>query len=668
MRGPGRSDPAAELAQARKAGGESALRPHLLSLAVAAALGLAFLSEPLRLLDLRLYDLFSTIDPPRPAEPGVVIVAIDEPSFAEVGRRWPWPRSLHGRLVEKLRAAGAKVVALDILFSEPSLAQDDQALAAALGPDVVLSAEESVIAMPQGVQTSRVEPLAALLAAGARSGSTSVDLDADAYLRRMPDQPGGFAALALEAAGGAPAAVPEGALIQYFGPARSYPTVSYYQALDPEQFLPPGRLRGQTVFVGLSLSHPPQADSGAGDAFPTAYTVRERTLTAGVEIQATIYDNLRGGLFVRAAPWWVAFGLGLAAALGASLLAGRRSSWRSALWAAVWIPAIAVLSWALLRHGRVWTSPALPMAASLAAFAGRVGLDYARERKLRRAVSDAFSRYLNPAMVEELARNPDALRLGGERRRLTVLFCDIRGFTTISERLRDEPERLTTLINRLLEALSAAVLEHGGTIDKYIGDCVMAFWNAPLNTPQHAAQAVRAGLAMLEAVERVNGELAAEEGEGAPRFAVGVGVNTGDCIVGNFGSRWRFDYSVLGDPVNLASRIEGLSKAFAVPLLVGEETADAAADAFVFLELDRIAVKGRSQPSPILTVLGPRETVGPAGAALGDLHARMQAALAEGDLPLAADLAGQCRALWPALASYFDRTRARALAEMGGEA
>ncbi|GGH19735.1 adenylate/guanylate cyclase domain-containing protein [Alsobacter metallidurans] len=652
----------------RRAGPEGAGRPHLLALALAAALGLLFLLEPFRLVENRLFDILSTVAPPMPEEPGVVIVAIDEPSFAELGQRWPWPRALHGKLIRTLREAGAKAVAVDILFAEPSGAQDDQALAASIGPDVVLSAEEAVIAMPQGVQTSRVEPLQALLDAGARSGSTSVDLDADAYLRRLPETPDSFAARALEAAGFRPVTPQEGALIQYFGPARTYPTISYYQALEPERFLPPGRLRGKTVFVGLSLSHSATANSGASDAFPTAYTVRDKTLTSGVEVQATLYDNLRTGLFVTPLPWAMTFLAGLAFAAAASLVSGQRSSWRTALIAAVWFPAIVALSWVLLRHGRVWAPPALPLATSLAAFASRVGLDYARERRLRRAVSDAFSRYLSPAMVDELSRNPQALRLGGERRTLTILFCDVRGFTEISERLREQPERLTSLINRLLEPLSAAVLEQGGTIDKYIGDCVMAFWNAPLASPNHAVRAVRAGESMLRAVDELNAVLLAEEGPGAPRFAVGVGVNTGDCVVGNFGSPWRFDYSVLGDPVNLASRIEGLSKAFGAPLLVGEETAKAAAADFVFIELDRIAVKGRQELSPILAVVGERTVLGPAADAFVRDHARLLDAMRTGEWREALALATRLRGEHAHLAGYFDRIEARVLSDFGGEA
>jgi len=240
--------------------------------------------------------------------------------------------------------------------------------------------------------------------------------------------------------------------------------------------------------------------------------------------------------------------------------------------------------------------------------AGQTGLDYAAERRSRREITRAFSRYLSPALVERLANDPSQLKLGGERRTLTILFCDVRGFTTISETLKDDPEQLTTLINRLLTPLSEIVLESGGTIDKFIGDCLMAFWNAPLDDPDHASHAVGAALRMLEAIETLNAELRREaEGKGtAPHvLKIGIGINTGDCVVGNMGSSRRFDYSVLGDCVNLASRLEGESKNYGVPLLIGEQTARLSAADFTSVELDSITVKGRTALSPIFTILQP---------------------------------------------------------------
>jgi adenylate cyclase len=255
----------------------------------------------------------------------------------------------------------------------------------------------------------------------------------------------------------------------------------------------------------------------------------------------------------------------------------------------------------LLRLGRVWLPPVTPILAGLAGFGSRFALDYARERRARAAVSEAFSRYVTPALVEELARNPEALRLGGETRELTILFCDVRGFTGLSERLKADPVRLMGIINRLLDALSEQILDARGTIDKYMGDCVMAFWNAPLPEPDHAAAAVGAAIRMVEAVDALNIALRKED-PSLPPLAVGVGINTGICVVGNIGSRWRYDYSVLGDAVNLASRLEGLTKEFRVPIVLGEGTATAVADRFTVEEIDRIAVRGRSEATPIFSV------------------------------------------------------------------
>ena len=228
---------------------------------------------------------------------------------------------------------------------------------------------------------------------------------------------------------------------------------------------------------------------------------------------------------------------------------------------------------------------------------------------------------LSPDLVAQLAHDPSALKLGGERRNLTILFCDVRGFTSLSERLKDEPERLTTLINRLLDPLSEAILAEGGTIDKYMGDCVMAFWNAPLPSPDHPERAVRAAERMLKAVADLNHVLREEEGDAAPVFAVGVGINTGDCVVGNVGSRWRYDYSVLGDTVNLASRLEGLSKEYGVAIILGADTAGRLGSTRTLIELDRIAVRGRATESAIYTVLA----AGPDAALdeVGDLHPRI---------------------------------------------
>lgn len=664
----------------------------LIALAAAAlALGLA-LWPPFRMVEARVFDLFSTIAPPPiappPGESGIVIVAIDEPSFAEAGRRWPWPRSLHGELVEALRRAGARAIGLDLVFAEPSDPAEDAALARAMGPDVVLAADESVIETPQGRQVLRAEPLPELTAAGAASGLASVALDRDGALRRLPPWPGTFAArlraaaaaggagpetkagtkaetgagTAGEAAGGAtgeatgggdPEAAPPAGYIQTFGPARSYPTVSYYQALDPEAFLPEGYFRDRIVLVGLSLQTAVQADAAGADAFATSQTLRSGRLIPGVEMQATILDNLRRGLFIRPAGLWAqgaAIGL---AALAAALIAWRPVDHRAYLAGAALLLLIGGASFLLLREGRVFLPPVAPGLAALFTLAPIGVRDQARERRMRREITRAFAHYLAPEMVRRLARDPSSLRLGGERRVLSILFCDLRNFTPLAEGMKDEPERLTHLVNRILTPLSAAALDQGGTIDKYIGDCVMAFWNAPLDDPDHAAHAAAAGLAMLAAIDRLNAEFAAEGTEA--RLAVGVGINTGACVVGNMGSDRRFDYTALGDAVNYASRLEGASKACGAPLLLSAATAAALAGRFDPVLVGRVAVKGRSAPEPVYTVLpGPRippDLLARHGALMEDLAEGRR----EGTDPAIAALAHAAPALGRILAAAAGR-------------
>jgi adenylate cyclase len=574
------------------------------------AAGLSFLT-PWKLIEARAFDYLSTTGiPSRPVD-GPVIVAIDEPSLAEIGRQWPWPRDLHARLVQALREAGARAIGLDIIFAEPSNPALDAALAASLGPDVVLAGDETFIETPQTVQHIRVEPLPMLTGSGAKAGIASIAFDGDGILRRVPGYKDGFAARLMEAAG-RQAVVPDYALLQSFGPSRTYQTVSYYQALDPAQFLPPGFFQNRVVMVGLSVQNAPTIAEGGADVHATSFTVRTGRLVSGVEIQATIFDNLAAGMHIRRAPVVVTFlsiviGTGLAA-----WLVRRRTGWKTVVGGILAVTAMLVGSYFCLRFGRVFIPPLAPSLAFALTASAQGAMDFAAERRLRRGITRAFSQYLSPPLVERLARDPSLLRLGGEVRPLTILFCDIRGFTTISETMKDDPEGLTRLVNRLLTPLSEVVLANGGTIDKYIGDCIMAFWNAPLDDPDHAIHAVSAALGMLEALDTLNTEFAREAevaGKLPLRLGIGIGINTGECVVGNMGSTSRFDYSALGDSVNLAARLESASKDIGVPLLLGETTANLVSPHFPVFELDRISVKGKTTTVIVSTVI-PDATAG----------------------------------------------------------
>lgn len=228
----------------------------------------------------------------------------------------------------------------------------------------------------------------------------------------------------------------------------------------------------------------------------------------------------------------------------------------------------------------------------------------AAERQRVHAIHKAFSRYLAPAVVDRLVADPTLLHLGGETRDMTILFADIRGFTSISETMKEDPQGLTGMINSVLGTLSEIVIAHGGTIDKYIGDCIMAFWGAPCDDPDHAERAVAAAKEMLAAMNSINADLRAAGSNrfALPRVSIGVGVNSGECVVGNIGCARRFDYSVLGDPVNIASRLVGLSKSYDVDLLLGQATANRLRRPDGLKEVDRIAVRGRSETQAIYAV------------------------------------------------------------------
>ena len=214
-------------------------------------------------------------------------------------------------------------------------------------------------------------------------------------------------------------------------------------------------------------------------------------------------------------------------------------------------------------------------------------------------IKKQFGTYLSPALVEKLQKNPELLRLGGERRDLSIMFTDVRGFTTISEHYGDNVEGLTEIMNRYMTAMTQKILDNNGTLDKYIGDAQMAFWNAPLDDTDHAINAVKTGLQMLGDLDEFNQEISKE---GIPPFGMGLGINTGSVIVGNMGSSQRFDYTCLGDAVNLASRLEGQSKTYGVRIILGEGTANLVKDKYNVIELDTIAVKGKTVGVKVYTI------------------------------------------------------------------
>jgi adenylate cyclase len=317
-------------------------------------------------------------------------------------------------------------------------------------------------------------------------------------------------------------------------------------------------------------------------------------------------------------------------------------------------------SWWAYRAKGLLLDPVTPGIVILLIYLLTSLINFLRSEAQKKYFRGAFSRYISPALVEQLAKDPKRLRLGGETRELTFMFSDIRGFTTISEQF--DAAGLTQFINRYLTPMTDIVLRNQGTIDKYMGDCIMAFWNAPLENPGHALDACRAGLQMRRDLVELNREWEAEakaEGRKYIPIRAGIGVNTGPACVGNMGSDQRFDYSVLGDDVNLASRLEGQSKNYGVDFVIGPKTREYVKD-FAALELDLIRVKGKTVPVHIYTLAGDEETAKtPEFQALAPKHAALIAAYRAQKWDETERLIAECRTAPFHLEKFYDMYLAR---------
>jgi adenylate cyclase len=382
----------------------------------------------------------------------------------------------------------------------------------------------------------------------------------------------------------------------------------HYGLHDPKRFVsavdvlngnvPQDRIEGKIIVVGTS----------AAGLFDLRSTPVERVMP-GVEIHAQVIESIVGSALLARPNYTLGAEISLAAVIGLAMIIAvpMLGALAALLLGAVVAALLCALSWHLFVSDGVLLDAAYPLASSLAVFLLLTFSNYFREEKRRAQIRGAFRQYLSPELVEQLTREPDRLVLGGETRVMSVLFSDVRGFTSIAEGYKTNPSGLTQLMNRLLTPLSNAIIERRGTIDKYIGDAIMAFWNAPLDDAEHAMHACAAGLEILRRLDHLNAERrreAARKGEPCSDMEIGVGISTGECVVGNMGSDLRFDYSVLGDSVNLASRLEGLASAYGLRILVCPETARRCGDKFALVEIDRVRVKGKRDVVAVSALLG----------------------------------------------------------------
>ena len=380
---------------------------------------------------------------------------------------------------------------------------------------------------------------------------------------------------------------PDGSLWVYSTKTENMNIIPAWQILDgtvdPEYF------DGKITVVGTSAS----------GLFDLRSSALEKNIP-GVTIVAQFIQQIVSGTFLQRPDWLGGLELisGLLLSIIITLAIQRFGPIGGLVIFLTGVGSIFVGSYYLFMDQRFLVDPISPTVICLIAYLVITFFNFLFTELERSKVRTAFSQYLAPAMVDRLAESSESLVLGGETKEMTMLFSDIRGFTGISEQYKDDPEGLTQLINKLLSVLSDEILLTEGTIDKYMGDCIMAFWNAPTDQPQHASLAVKAAMEMGRAMQKLNEELAAE---GKKTMAVGIGINTGDCVVGNMGSTQRFDYTVLGDTVNLASRLEGQSGEYGFQIIAGADTVKSLTGYEVF-ELDLLAVKGKTEPVTIYTV------------------------------------------------------------------
>ena len=352
---------------------------------------------------------------------------------------------------------------------------------------------------------------------------------------------------------------------------------------------PASALQGKLVFVGFTYA--------AYDKIETPLD----PVADGIELHATLAENVLTGHFLRlAGPWWALVAtLGLCGiVIAAQLRRVRRRAWVPPLVAGGAIVLYIVVAQLLFAHG-VIAQVAAPCVLSVIVLGAATVVGLATEGREKAYLRAVFSQYVSRTVVDRIVEDPSRMKLGGERKELTVLFSDIRSFSAFAEGMG--PETLASFLGEYLTPMTELVLESGGTVDKYIGDAVMAFWAAPVDMPDHAARACEVALRMQEALVWLNKKWQAE---GKPAIAIGIGINTGAMAVGNMGSAARFEYTVLGDQVNLGARLEALTKEYGVGILVGEATAKAAGPGFVFREVDVVRVKGRAGSAPVHELVG----------------------------------------------------------------
>ncbi|MEI7740971.1 MAG: adenylate/guanylate cyclase domain-containing protein [bacterium] len=587
----------------------------ILTLVASAVMSACFVSGVAYFLDARFSDLLFLQRTPRPE---IAIIAIDDKSIQGIGQ-WPWKRALHTEIITKLHEAGARVIGYDVNFPEASSAgaADDAVLQKALiGANVVLPVELTLEKINgEWVGSNPLYPIASFQKSAA-TGSVNIPRDGDGIARSMPlyiskkEAQTAFAEMIFALQSTELRTVPKGnevVRVNFAGPPGNFPRYSAVDLLNDK--IAVEKLRGKIVLVGATAS-----DLHDDMMVPTSRGIP----MSGIEIHANVLDTLlsRNELQTLPKPY------GVALILIYALIIGVLVTRYKLRFGTIAVPILAVVHVliAIIAFGSNLILPIVwPEMAIFATYVLVVATRYFHEKREREKLRATLDQYLSPKVVSDLLANPDKLKLGGERRSMTVLFSDLRGFTTLSEGLK--PEMLVTVLNAYLDTMTEKVFATNGVVDKYMGDAIMAFWGASFLDPDHTDRAIQTAILMRSTLNEMN---ASKSWPNGVQLNLGIGVNSGDMVVGNMGSSKRFDYTVMGDAVNLGSRIEGLNKEYGTQIIVSEFAKRLATPGkFIYRTLDLVAVKGKKEPVEIF------EVVGVSSSAMGTVPK------AAGDCPLA---------------------------------
>jgi adenylate cyclase len=545
----------------------------------------------------------------RQPHPDVAIIAIDEQSLKEL-HQWPWPRSIHARLIERLAKHPPKALAFDVLFLEPFSGDPagDRALIQVTRryPWVV----HSFFFQMEKDQVVQVQlPFQGLLDAVQSAGYVNAFIDEDGVLRsargQVTVQDQSISLLSVAAASlylNRPVEeilrkVPHDRrgrmILNFVGKDYTFPYIPYADVLSGKY--PAEKLAGKVVLVGASAT-------GTFDHYPTPSS----SFMPGVEFHANVIDNLlRASAFRLTGIRWT-YVLVMVFGLACGLFLARCSAWVGAVGMIAAAALFGGITQWLFAAKHLVVDMAGPLATLALVYVAIVIYRFFTEEREKRMVKTFFSQQVSGELLDVLMENPEILKKSGERREMTVFFSDVAGFTSISERL--QPEELVDLLNRYLTSMTEVIFENGGYVDKYMGDGIMAFWNGLLKQPDHAERACRCALGSVKRLKELNDDL---KSKGLVPLAARIGVNTGAMAAGYMGSVQKKQFTVMGDNVNLGSRLEGANKAFGSSVMISEFTYDMIQDKFEVRFLDKIRVPGKAKPVKVFELLSEKGGLSP---------------------------------------------------------